>query len=183
MNFDHINKVSDYVRENLMPHMRTLVPLPDFGNYLLRISECPSCKWMKNEIRILPINYFVDPEAFMKKYAKMCVSFSGTGAPQEGAFCIIYQITPTFHVLARLYHWVENNDVKAYLMLACAYRDHKEYLEFFDGNKDLRCIGDTEEKQLGFAGMMRQGSEFDDIIKTFSSNKEEQGDKGQKETS
>lgn len=102
MNFDHINKVSDYVREKLMPHMRNLMSLSDFGQYLTRVSEQPSCKWMRKEIRVFPLSYFVDPEAFMKKYAKKCVSFIGSGHPQEGAIHIVYQMSPTMHVLARL---------------------------------------------------------------------------------
>lgn len=55
-----------------------------------------------------------------------------TANPQDGAMNIIYQISPTFHVLARLYHWIEQEKVMAYLMLTCAFQNQEEYLKFFD---------------------------------------------------
>jgi len=150
MNFDHVNQVSDYCRNQILPHLTSRINVNDFGNYLGKISEVQSCRWMRQELRAFPINYFVNPVAFTKKYAKKCVAFTGTGNPQEGALNIIYQISPSFHVLARLYHWVEHSEVRAYLMLTCAYRDHDDYLAFFDENRSLRLVGNTEERMAGF---------------------------------
>lgn len=62
------------------------------------------------------------------------------------------------HVLARLYHWIEHDKIRAYLMLTCAYRDQEEYLKFFDDNKALRLTGNTEEKTLGFHSGCRSDS-------------------------
>lgn len=154
MNFDHINQVSDYVREKIMPYLsnKTERQITDFGAYIERVSESPSCKWMRTNIRIFPINYYVDPEVFAKKHEKQCISFAGVSNPQEGAITVVYQLSPTLHVLARLFHWVENDIVRAYFALVCVYRDQDEYLKFFDETKRFRLKGNTEEKSLGFQG-------------------------------
>lgn len=150
MNFDHINRISDYTRTEIMPNLASRMHVTDFGDYLSKMCESPSCRWMRKKLRAYPINYFVDPVAFTKKYAKKCIAFMGTMSPQDGSMNMVYQISPTLHILARLYHWIEQDKVRAYLMLTCAYRDQAEYLKFFDENKSLRLTGDTEEKSMGF---------------------------------
>ena len=152
MNFDHTNKVSDYFRDNIWPHMSNNFSASDFAGYLSSISELPSCKWLQTEMRAFPVNYFIDPHKFIKKYEKRCVTFLGTSDVRDGAMQIIYQISPTFHVLARLYHWIEQEEVKSYLMITAAFKDMKEFSKFFDENKDLRLVGNTEERATGFAG-------------------------------
>jgi hypothetical protein len=107
---------------------------------------------MRRELKAYPINYFVNPVDFAKKYAKNCVTFTATANPQDGVMHLIYQISPTFHVLARLFHWVEHDEVRAYLMLTCAYQKHEDFLSFFDDNKSLRLVGNTEDRITGFVG-------------------------------
>lgn len=154
MNFDHVNKLSDYWRDELMPHVKNCIPVIDFGHYLSKMVEMPNCRWMRTEMHALPINYFVDPSKFAKKHIESCVSITGTPSPEDGAFNIVYQISPTLHVLARLYHWVDEADdkVQAYLMLTCAFRNPEEFLRFFDDNKPLRMTGNTQQRPVGFTG-------------------------------
>lgn len=156
-----------------MPHLSSRLQVADFGNYLSKMVDAPSCKWMRHELRAYPINYFVDPVAFAKKYAKKCIAFVGTASPQDGAMNIIYQISPTFHVLARLYHWIEQEQVRAYLMITCAYRDQADYLEFFDENKELRMKGNTEDRQAGFGAVM-QSSGLENLLKGFQNKTEKE---------
>ena len=168
MNFDHVNQISDYTRTQIFPHLNHRIQVSDFGNYLSKMVEAPSCKWMRYELRAYPINYFVDPVAFTKKYTKKCITYVGTTNPQDGAMNIIYQISPSFHVLARLYHWVEHSEVRAYLMLTCAYRDHADYLAFFDENRALRLVGNTEERMAGFnPNINTNSSGVEDLMKGF----------------
>lgn len=122
----------------------------DFGAYLSRVSEAPSCRWIRSELKVFPINYFFNPVEFVKKYEKKCIMFSPIPNPQEGAIMMVYQISPTLHIGARLFHWIEQDKVWAYLTVACAYRNHEEYLTFFDENKTLRMTGNTEERTTGF---------------------------------
>lgn len=174
MNFDHVNKVSDYTRNLIMPNLTNRMPISDFGHYLSRMVDSPSCAWMKTDLRAYPINYFVDPVAFTKKYAKKCIAFMGTMNPQDGSMNMVYQISPTFHVLARLYHWIEQDKVRAYLMLTCAFRDQDEYLKFFDENKTLRLTGDTEEKPLGFhPGSRTDSVGLQNLLKGFGKQTQE----------
>ena len=166
MNFDQVNKVSDYCRENIFPLLEMRLHVPDFGYYLTRMSECPSCKWMRTELHAYPVTYFVEPIAFMKKYQKKCITFLGSGNPNDGAMNIIYQISPTLHVLARLYHNIEHDKVQAYLMLTTIYEKLDDYNSFFDENKSFRLTGNTEDKigfksggmdtSVGFGELMRQ---------------------------
>lgn len=149
MNFDHFNKVSDHFRDKLLPHLKSLVSV-DFSMYLSKISEYSECKWIRTDLRSFSLNYFVDPEAFVKKYQKKCVTYLGTTNPNDGAVHIIYQISPEFHVLARLFHWIENEEIVAYLTLTCVYRNLSDYMEFFDENKNLRLTGNTDERTVGF---------------------------------
>jgi hypothetical protein len=108
---------------------------------------------MKHELKAFPINYFVDPEKFVKRYENRCIAFVGSTSPQEGAMGIVYQISPTLHVFARLFNWIEQEKVRSYLMLTVAFRNEADYIQFFDDNKDLRMTGDTEQRMAGFAGL------------------------------
>ena len=165
MNFDQVNKVSDYCRDNIVPLLESRFHVPDFGYYLSRMAECPSCKWMRTGLHAYPLTYFVEPVAFMRKYQEKCITFLGSGNPNDGAMTIIYQISPTLHVLARLYHTIEHEKVQAYLMLTTVYENMEDYNLFFDENKELRLTGNTEEKigfkrgldtSVGFGDLMRQ---------------------------
>lgn len=150
MNFDHINILSDYFRNKILPFLRSQISILNFGAYLDKISECSSCQWLRTETRAFPINYFVDPEEFIQKYQKKCIAYVGVNSPNEGVCHIIYQISPDLHVLAKLFNWVENEKVVAYLGLICVYRHHEDLIQFFDDNKNLRLSGNTEEKTVGF---------------------------------
>jgi len=148
MNFDHVNKISDYCRDQIMPHLSNRVQITDFGHYLTKLSEHSNFKWMRQELRAYPLTYLVDPVLFVKKYSKKCVSYMGTASPQDGSMNIVYQISPTLHVLARLFQWIEHDAAKAYLTVTCAFRTHEEYLDFFDNNRDIRLTGNTEDERI-----------------------------------
>lgn len=167
MNFDHINKVSDFDRNKLFPHWSNKLTAPDFGQYLAQMAETKSGKWLNKELKVLPITYFIDPEKFSKKYAKKCVSFAGTTNPQEGAFQVIYQISPTFHVVARLFQWIEHEEVKAYFTLMAAYKSFVDYNTFFDENTSLRITGNSEERIVGFND---NPLGFNDLVKQMDSD-------------
>lgn len=180
MNFDHVNKMSDFYREKMLPHLRSQLHVTDFGNYLSRMCETPSGKWLKTDLKAFPLSYCINPVEFAKKYVKKCVTFLGTSNPQDGNLLIIYQITPTLHVLARLYQWIEHDgEVRAYLMVTCAYRDHDEYLTFFDDNKTLRLEGDTEKRVAGFGSLIANQSDgVDNLLKCFGKEKPMEEDAG-----
>jgi hypothetical protein len=178
MNFDHVNKISDYCHEQLMPHITIRIPVVDFGVYISKMVDTPSCRWMRHELRAFPINYFVDPVQFVKKYSKKCVSMIGTTNPQDGAFNLIYQISPTLHILARIYHWMEQEKVRAYLMLTCAFRDQEEFNAFFEDNIPLRMIGNTEDKPTGFGGYKDNGRGADALLSQLKESMTLPGFKG-----
>lgn len=173
MNFDHINRISDYTRTEIMPNLASRMHVTDFGDYLSKMCESPSCRWMRRKLRAYPVNYCVDPVGFTKKYASKCIAFTGTLNPQDGAMNVIYQISPTLHVLARLFHWVEHEKVRAYLMLTCAYESQDEFLAFFDDNTSLRLTGNTEERAAGFGAIMdeQEDSGIANLLKGFRKQK------------
>lgn len=156
MNYDHVNKVSDYFRNKIAPHLRSYVNISDFGDYLTKIAHTKSCRWMRQDLRAFPITYFVDPEKFFDKYGNKCIAYTGSTDPREGAMQIVFQLSPEFHVLARLYNWIEKEEVKAYLMLTVVFRNHDDFVEFFDSNKEIRLTGNTEANQhIGFAAGLK----------------------------
>ena len=169
MNYDHVNKISDYFRDVITPHLTSRIGVSDFGDYLTKIAGSPSFRWMRHELRAFPINYFVDPEKFMKKHAKSCVGYAGSSEPREGAMQVVFQLSTEFHVLARLYNWVEKEEVKAYFMLTVVYRNHKDFTEFFDDNKELRLTGNTDDKgHVGFAAAADDARGFASLIKRMA---------------
>lgn len=171
MNFDQVNKVSDYCRENIFPHLESRFHVPDFGYYLSRMSECPRCTWMRTGLHVYPLTYFIDPIAFMTKYRDNCITYLGSGNPSDGAMNIIYQMNPDLHILARLYHWIEHEKVRAYLMLTVVYRELDDYNRFFDENKILRLTGNTEEC-IGFKSGMDTSVGFGELMKQLRGKEE-----------
>ena len=82
---------------------------------------------------------------------------------------IVFQVSPEFHVLARLYNWIEKEEVKAYLMLTVVYRNHKDFTEFFDDNKEIRLSGNTDDKKhVGFAAAAEEAKGFASLIQRIS---------------
>ena len=174
MNYDHVNKISDYFRDVITPHLTSRIGISDFGDYLTKIAASPSFRWMRHDLRAFPINYFVDPDKFLTKYSKKCVGYAGSSDAREGAMQIVFQVSPEFHVLARLYNWIEKEEVKAYLMLTVVYRNHEDFTEFFDDNKAIRLSGNTDNKgHVGFQAAAEEAKGFASLIQRISEDSEE----------
>jgi len=153
MNFDSINKVYDYFRSEILPHLNWSINVSDFSNYLSTMSSVPSCKWLKTEGKVFPINYLINPSEFVKKYHKKCVAFFPSNDPKDGMVQIIYQISPNFHVFARLYNWIEQENMESYLSIVVVFEKKEDFVNFYDENKPMRLSGNTYKKLAGFSNI------------------------------
>jgi len=157
MNYDHFNQIHEYWRNDIIPHMEHRFSVSSFDDYLRRISFLPSCRWIQEMemVKIARIPFAMNPSDFVKKYKDYCVTYNAPLKPEDGLQRAVYQISPTLHLEAAFWAWVENKIVNSYVMVLACYHDKEEYLKFVDGLYEFRRTGNTEDKLVtpGFMGM------------------------------
>jgi len=157
MNYNHLNQVHDYWRNDIFPHLVHKYSVASFDDYLRKFSFLPSGKWIRDleKVKVARIPFAVIPTEFVKKYKPFCLTYNTTAKPEEGFQRAVYQISPTLHFEVAFFIWIEHKLVQSYAMLFVCYHDEKEYLEFVDNLYKIRREGDTEDKPLpaGFAGL------------------------------
>ena len=155
MDYDKLNQVHDYWVEEIFPHLSHHMAISSFDDYLKRVSFLPACHWLRemNLIKVLRVPFVVDPAKFVFTYKKHCVAYACPAKAEDGVHRIIYQISPTLHLEAALWVWVENKDTNAYLSMFICFKEDKELIKFFTEVTPIRKTGNTEENKLkGFAG-------------------------------
>jgi hypothetical protein len=147
MNYDHLNKVGDYWRQEIFPHLRHVFTVSGFDDYLKRFAYLPSGKWIK-DAESVKVNRggFVDPVAFVKKYKKQCVTYNAPTRPEDGIQRVIYQFSPTVHAELAIWSWIEHDVLQAYGSVFVCYHTEKEYMDFVDELSPMRRTGNTEDR-------------------------------------
>lgn len=171
MNYDYINQIHDYWMSDIFPHLVHRYTTVSFEDYLRRISFLPSCKWIRKmeKVKIARVPFAVIPHDFVKKYKDCCVTYNAPTKPDEGLQRIIYQFSPTLHLEASLWIWIENKILQSYVMMTVCYHEEKEYLAFIDDLYTIRREGNTEDK-MNLTGFMV--SQPVDIHSDMSAKKE-----------
>lgn len=168
MNFDHLNKVYDFWRGDILPNLSHVYTIDSFNEYLKRFSFLPSGKWLQRMevVKLNRVGFAVDAKKFTKKYKHVCVAYNAPMKPEDGLQRIIYQISPTLHVEIALWIWVEHDELQQYASLFACYGDEAEFLAFVDDlYKKMRKEGNTEEKSIApgfgdFASRLQAESGF-----------------------
>jgi hypothetical protein len=114
------------------------------------------------KVKLAKTIFLVDPKKFVKKYKDVCITYNAPSRPEDGFQRIIYQISPTLHVEAALWLWIEHEILQAYILTFSCYHEEIEYLEFLDEIYKMRREGNTEEKAPGG---------FAEFVKTASAEK------------
>lgn len=148
MNYDHLNQVHEYWRNDIFPHLVHRYPVVSFEDYLRRFSFLPSCKWIQKmeRVKLARVPFAINPQEFVKKYKSHCITYNTPAKPEDGIQRVIYQMSPTLHFEAGLWVWIENKVVNSYIMIFVCYNEEKEYLSFIDELYSMRRTGNTEDK-------------------------------------
>lgn len=156
MNYNHLNKIHDYWVKEIFPNINHHMAIASFDDYLKQMSILPSGKWLKDFslVKVLRGSFVVDPAKFTKLYDDYCVAYCCPSKPEDGIHRIIYQISPTLHIEAALWIWVENETIHSYMSMFYCFKDKEELTRFFLEIMSIRREGNTEENPMsGFGGM------------------------------
>ena len=171
MNYDHCNQVHEFWRKKIFPHLVHVHTSTSFDDYLRKFSFLPSGKWIKDleKLKLTRVPFAVDPEALVKKYKDACVTYNAPLKAEDGVQRVIYQISPTLHLEAAFWVWIENKILQSYASILICYHEEEEYLKFVDEMWTIRREGNTEDKPTlpGF----RHSPDIIDIG-AFTKNKE-----------
>jgi len=163
MNYDHLNLIHDYWRNDIYPHFVHCMSVHSFDDYLKRFSYLPSGKWLKDfeKVKVARIPFLVDPLQLVVKYKSMCVAYNAPGKIEEGIMRAIYQLSPTLHFETGFWIWIENDTIQSYATVFVCYHDEKEYFKFIDEMYKIRREGNTENKSTppGFKDMRLSDAE------------------------
>lgn len=158
MNYDHFDQVHTYWINKIFPNLEHNMTITSFDDYLRQVSSLPSFTWLKEarDISIIRLHLCIDPAEFTKQYKKHCVTYACPSKPEDGMHRIIYQISPTIHIEAALFIWVEKKKRQSYLSMFICYKDKKELIKFLEEIYPLRRTGDTSDasKEGGFGGLI-----------------------------
>lgn len=154
MNYDNCNKIQEFWMKKIYPMLHHRFTVTSFDDYLRRFSFLPSGKWLQEMecVKLSKVSFAVNPEKFSKKYQGQCVTYNTPVKSEDGFQRVIYQITPTLHVEAGYWIWMEHDMVQSYVSLFVCYHNEGEYSDFINEIWKMRQEGDTEDKpnQAGF---------------------------------
>lgn len=155
MNYTHLNRLHEHW-QSLSHYFTHNFTVTSFEDYIRKISFLPSCKWIQHmdSVKATRTLFVVDPEKFSKKYSKYCVTYNNPLKPEEGYQRVIYQMSPTLHVEAVFFGWMEHDNINSYVGTLSYYNDEKEYASFIKEMYKIKLEGNTEDKPKpsGFAG-------------------------------
>jgi len=152
MNYDHVNKTYDFWAKSIRPHLTTKFQVTSFDDYLKKLSFCKTYRWLREmeSVKLTRLPMALDPVAFVKKYSEKCIAVNPPARPEDGMQRMIFQISPTLHIEAGLWAWVENNELHSYLGMMICHKTDEELTEFLTEVEPLRRTGNTEERNTGF---------------------------------
>ena len=152
MNYDDVNKLSEYLIKEIFPLINSCRYYKNFAEYLDDFKRTKSGRWMRTQsfLGFFPLVYFVDPAKFLERHKNNIVCFCPSEKPEDGTMSVILQISPEFHVSGRIYAWIENNRINSYITPLTMFKDVKDYLQFSKDNEDLKRIGNTQEREMGY---------------------------------
>jgi hypothetical protein len=158
MNYDHLNKVYDFWRNDIFPHLSHNFTVISFDDYLRRFSYLPSGKWLKNmeKVKLNRVGFAVDSQKFVKRFKQCCITYNPPIKVEDGLQRIIYQISATLHVELIIWTWIEHDVLQNYGSLFACYGNEDEYLQFIDDvYLKMHQEGNTEENpnRPGFINM------------------------------
>jgi hypothetical protein len=160
MNYDELNKIYNYWRKKIVPYLDHKLTVSSFDAYLKKFSFLPSGKWLKDfdSVKLNRNLFAVDPEKLVKKYKDSCVAYNAPSKPEDGVQRVIYQISPTLHMEAAFWIWVEQEELNSYAGVFICYHDDDEYLSVLDDLYKMRKEGKTDErkKKAGFANFLER---------------------------
>ena len=158
MNYDDLNKIYNYWRKKIAPHLTHQFTVSSFDDYLKKFSFLPSGKWLKDfdSVKLTRNLFAVDPEKLAKKYKDCCIAYNAPSKPEDGVQRVIYQISPTLHMEAAFWIWVEQEELNSYAGVFICYRNDDEYQAVMDELYKMRKEGKTDErkKRPGFADFL-----------------------------
>ena len=168
MNYEHLNKVHQYWRKELFPHLIHRFTATSFDDYLRKFSFTPSGKWLwdMEKVKLSRILFAVDPKKLLKKYEDHCVTYNSPVKPEDGLQRIIYQLTPKLHFEVGIWVWVEHDIIQSYGSIFVCYENEADYSKLADDLSKFRREGNTEDKptKAGFADMI-QRFEDEEVVK------------------
>lgn len=158
MNYDHLNKISEHLTNDLLPNFRHLQTVPSFDEYLKRFSFLPHGRWIRDleMIKFGRNGFAVDSIKFAEMFKDKCVTYNAPGKPEDGIQRVVYQFTPKVHAEAAFWAWIEHDQLFYYASLFFCYGDEEEFAVLAKKLWEIRQQGNTEEKapQTGFGGFM-----------------------------
>lgn len=161
MNYDTFNKIFDYHRKDIFPHLRHVFSATSFDDYLRRFSFLPHGKWLRDmeKVKVSRVTLPLDPVKLVKKFKDKCVTYNSPSKPDEGYQRAIYQVSPTLHFEMTMWIWIEHEEIQSYAFLIVCYNDEQEYNKFVDTIWDLKREGNTEDKRTpyGFNALLNPG--------------------------
>jgi hypothetical protein len=169
MNYDQLNQIHDYWYEDVAPHLVHQYTVTSFDDYLRKFSFLPSGKWLHDmeNLKLRRIIFLVDPIKFAKKYKEFCVTYNAPVKAEDGFQRVIYQLSPTMHIEAAFYVWIEHKIVQSYVTPFVCHNVgvEKEYATLIKDLYKIRREGNTEDKPksigVGFAGFQSADGEED----------------------
>ena len=148
MNYNHYNKIHEFVTNKLFPYVTIHADFTVFGDYLTAFSDLPSGKWLRNRKNgILMRNHFaMNAEEFLKDFSKYCISFLTVEAGENKmTYRIIYQYSSEIHLEAFLLIWVERDMVLSCIVANICMKNRDKFPEFLKKLEKYKLTGDSAD--------------------------------------
>jgi len=162
MNYNHLNKVYDYWRKDILPNLSHNFTVSSFDDYLKKFSFLPSGKWLRDmeSVNAARLGFAIDPKKFVKKYKDHCITYSAPVKPEDGIQRAIYQISPTLHAEVAIWGWIEHDVLQSYASMFICYKLEEEFRDFSEELYKMKKEGNTDEKptKSGFAAFVENSS-------------------------
>jgi hypothetical protein len=130
-----------------------------FDDYLKRFSFLPSGKWLREmeSVKVLRIPFSCDAPMFSSVFKKNCIAYCCPSDPEEGFHRAIYQISPTLHLEAAFWIWIQNEESQSYVSIMCCFQQERELEKFMHKICEYKKVGNTDDRSgtSGFAGLLQ----------------------------
>lgn len=85
MNYDNHNKIFDYYRKSIFPHLVHNFSVTSFDDYLRKFSFISYGKWLRDmeKVKVSRITIPVDPNKLVKKFKDQCITYNSPAKPEE----------------------------------------------------------------------------------------------------
>lgn len=158
MNYDDLNKIYSYWHKKIAPNLEHKFTTSSFDDYLKKFSFLPSGRWLKDfdGVKLARNLFAIDLDKLVKKYKDCCVTHTSTIKPEDGVNRAIYQLSPTLHMEAAFFIWIEQEEISSYAGVFICYHNDEEYRGLLDELYKMRKEGNTDDKKkrAGFADFL-----------------------------